>query len=299
MNSKIKRQLNWRLKAIGVFILLMVGAISIFWFQVSRIKLSETLPEIDKKREAKVLTAFFGIDSDLPLFASLLYIRALGKDGMPLVFSHEVDPNSLDVSDFEITTQNGTRFQADHVTLMPANEEFELRTTLLIGEYGDHPENPPVSVKIVGDLWSRAGQNFKGQIVEVIPLPAGPVLSYSEYFTFDEDYPYVERGRGCDCPKEDTRLVVRTVWSGGVRALNGKDLGPNEIDNFKVTLVQGLDTLIVTPYQLADLGDNDNNIDLCLKETGIPIRVEVDENIAIDPRGDSNPKTGIQVQSRW
>lgn len=299
MNLTIAKSARFLFKALGVVILLLLGAILVFWLQVSKIKLSESVPEIDKKREARVLTAFFGIDSDLPLFASLLYIRALGKDGMPLVFSHEIDPNSLEVTDFEITTLNGSQFRAEHVTLMPANEEFELRTTLLIGEYGDHPDNPPVSVEIIGDLMSRSGQNFKGQTVEVIPLPEGPVLSYSEYFTFDEDYPYVEGGRGCDCPREKTEMVVRTVWSGGVRALDGKDLGHNEVDSFQVTLVQGRDTVVVSPYQLADLGDNDNNIDLCLKESGIPLYVEVSEHVAIDPRGDQNPKTSIAVRSRW
>ena len=57
--------------------------------------------------------------------------------------------------------------------------------------------------------------------------------------------------------------------------------------------------MVVSPYQLADLGDNDNNIDLCLKESGIPLYVEVSEHVAIDPRGDQNPKTSIAVRSRW
>ena len=146
---------------------------------------------------------------------------------------------------------------------------------------------------------SRSGQNYKDQIVRVIPLEEGPILSYSEYFTFDKDYPYVEKGRGCDCPKEETQMVVRTVWAGGVRALNGNELGQNEINDFEVTLVQGKDTLLISPYQLADLADNDNNIDLCLKEFGIPILVKVNGNIAIDPRGDQNPETKVKVVSRW
>ncbi len=299
MKSKIKRLGRILLKVIGIAVLALIIAITVFWFRVSEIKLSDSVPEIDKEREARVLTAFFGIDNELPLFASFLYWKALGKDGMPLVFSQEVDPSSLDVTDFEIITENGTRFQAEHVTLMPANEEFELRTTLLIGEYGNHPENPPVSVKIVGDLMSRSGQNYKGQSVKVIPLPEGPVISYAEYFVIDDDYPYVEKGRGCDCPKEETSMVVRAVWSGGVRALNGKDLGDNELNSFRVTLVQGADTIKVRPYKLADLKDNDNNIDLCLKEKGIPIWVEAEEGIAIDPRDDPNPQTEMKVIPRW
>ncbi len=263
------------------------------------ILLSETIPEIDSTREAKVLTAFFGLDNALNQRSRLLYENAPGQDGMPLVFSHEIDPNTLQGADFEVLTKNGDLIQVEYATLLPANEEFELRTVLLIGEYGNHPDNPPVSVTIIGDLMSRTGSNFKGQTIKVIPLEEGPILSYAEYFTFDEDYPYIEEGRGCDCPKAETQLVVKAVWSGGVRATNGNELGLNELNHFEVTLVQEADTLIVTSFQLADLEDNDNNIDLCLKKSGTPILLKVNKNIAIDPRGDKNPKTQIEIKSRW
>ena len=265
----------------------------------SKPQVSESIPEIDKNREAKLLTAFFGLDNALPKRAKRLYRNAPGQDGMPLVFSHELEPNTLQASDFEVTTQNGTKFQVEGATLLPANEEFELRTVLLIGEYGNYPDNPPTSVKIVGDLLSRTKHNFKGESIAVIPLEDGPILSYAEYFTYDENYPYDEKGRGCDCPKKKTKMVVRTVWAGGVRAINGDELGTSELNDFEVTLLRGKDTLLVRPYRFADLDDNDNNIDLCLKETGIPILVKVNENRVIDPRGDANPKTQIEVVSRW
>ncbi|MEO0470605.1 MAG: hypothetical protein AAF206_13350 [Bacteroidota bacterium] len=225
--------------------------------------------------------------------------RAPGQDGMPLVFSHELDPNTLDAADFAVTTQNGSVFNVGAASFRPANEEFELRTVLLIGDYGNHPDNPPISVRIVGDLMARSGQNFKGDSVDVIPLDFGPILSYAEYFTIDENYPYIEEGNGCDCPKEETEMVVRAVWSGGVRALNGKELGENELDDFIVFLVNGSDTVEAHPFQLADLGDNENNIDLCLKEAGIPILVQANQNIAIDPNDDANPATEVAVVSRW
>ena len=177
--------------------------------------------------------------------------------------------------------------------------EFELRTVLFIGEYGSHPDNPPVSVEIVDDLLSRSGQNYKGQSLTVIPLPDGPTISYAEHFVFDDDYPYVKSGPGCDCPKEETAIVVRTVWAGGVRATNGKELGDNELSSFHVTMVQDSDTVVVNPYMLADLSDNDNNIDLCLKEKGRPILVEAEAGIAIDPRNDVNPPTNMAIVSRW
>ena len=260
---------------------------------------SKSVPEVDKTREVKILTAFFGLDNGLTRRANIIYSKAYGKDGMPLVFSHELDPKTIQGSDFEVTTKNGTVHIVEAASLQPANEEFELRTVLLIGEYGSYPDNQPVSVKVIGDLMTRTGDNYKGQSITVIPLEEGPILSYAEYFTLDEDYPFVEKGRGCDCPKEETKMVVKVVWSGGVRAINGKELGDNELKDFTITLVGGLDTMKVHPFKLADLGDNENNIDLCLKQKGIPILVEVNENIAIDPNDDKNPKTKVQIFSRW
>jgi len=264
-----------------------------------QIKLSETIPEIDKSREAKILTAFFGLDNALNKKSKLLYKNAPGQDGMPIVFSLEVDPETLDPSDFQVITKNGTSFDVEAVTLLPAEEEFELRTVLLIGEYGNYPGNPPVLVEIVGDLLSRTGVSFKGESAEVIPLEDGPILSYAEYFTFTSDYPHVESGIGCDCPKPATQMVVKVVWSGGVRAINEEELGENELNNFEITMIRKSDTIHVVPFQLADLSDNDNNIDLCLKEVGIPILVSVKENTAIDPRGDKNSSTEIKINSRW
>lgn len=285
--------------AVLVSVLLLVGGFLTYNTYFLRVIVADAVPEIDADRKAKTLTAFFGLDNALPVQGVLLYWKAPGKDGMPVVFSQEVDPLTLDNTDFEVTTKNGKKFEVEHVTLKPANEAYELRTVLLIGAYGDHPDNPPVSVKIVGDLFSRSGQNYKGQSVPVIPLPDGPTISYAEYFRFDESYPYVKRGRGCDCPREETEMVVRAVWSGGVRALDGKDLGDNELDAFQVTLVNGLDTVKVHPYKLADLRDGDNNIDLCLKAKGIPILVEAKAGIAMDPRDDVNPETQKEIVSRW
>lgn len=280
-----------------VFVTLIVAVI-IYSTYVRRIKLSETTPPIDKTREARVLTSFFGLDA-LPLSSLMLTLNGVGKNGMPVVFSQEVDPETLDHSDFMVTTSNGENIEVEFVTLKPANEEFELRTVLLVGEYGTYPDNPPVRMTIVGDLMSRSGQNYKGQSVDVIPLPDGPTISYAEHLIIDDEYPYVPRGSGCDCPKDETAMVVRTVWAGGVRAMNGKELGDNELSSFTVTMVQGSDTIQVNPFKLADLRDNDNNIDLCLKETGVPILVEAEANIAIDPRDDPNPATSMAVKSRW
>ena len=261
--------------------------------------LSEEIPPVDATRKAEMLSAFFGLDNALTRRARLIWPQAPGKDGMPIVFSHEIDPNTLDASDFQIKTQKGEILGVEHASYRPAVEEFELRTLLLIGDYGDYPDNEPIEVEIVGDLKSRDGQNLKGQKVTVTPLAEGPFLSYAEYFKIDDSYPYVEKGRGCDCPKAETEGVVRVVWSGGVRSKEGNEIGDTELELFRFKLKVGDDTIEVTPFQIADLGDNENNLDLCLKEKGTPVSVTVDANVAIDPRDDLNPETSIEILSRW
>lgn len=55
----------------------------------------------------------------------------------------------------------------------------------------------------------------------------------------------------------------------------------------------------VTPFKFADLNDNDNNIDLCINKEGIPLKISVKENTAIDPRNDINEYTEIEIVNRW
>ncbi|WP_167883232.1 hypothetical protein [Leptospira adleri] len=262
-------------------------------------RLSIKNPPINHTRKATIISAFFGLDNALPLRSMYLWKNAPGKDGMPLVFSHEIDPSTLDASDFQILTKKGELLAVPFATFRPALEEFELRTVLLIGEFGDFPENEPVEVRIIGDLKSRDGQNYRGQKARVTSLTEGPFLSYAEHFELGPDYPYNETERGADCPKFKTVSVVRTVWSGGVRATDGKELGIRELKRFKIKLLNEKKTLTVFPFQIADIEDNDNNVDLCIDQKGIPIEVEVLENTAIDPRDDPNPFTKIKILSRW
>ena len=261
--------------------------------------LSKENPEINKTRKARLLSAFFGLDNEMPQKSMGIWSKAPGKDGMPLVFSHEIDPATLSPNLFQITTQKGEKLTVKFTSFKPAIEEFELRTILLIGEFGNAPDNEPKEVEIIGDLKTRDGQNLKGQKIEVSPLENGPFISYAEYFSLDKDYPFREKGAGCDCPNSETETIIRTVWAGGVRATNGKELGEKELTSFTIILIQNSDTIKVHPFLIADIDDNDNNIDLCIKEKGIPILVEAKEKIAIDPRGDKNPNTKIKIIGRW
>lgn len=261
--------------------------------------LSDSNPAINRTRKAKVLSCFFGLDNKMPLKSISIWGKAPVKDGIPVVFSHEISPSSVTKEAFEITKKDGTKTIPLFVTFKPSVEAFELRTILLIGEFGNENNNPPVSLKIVKNIVTRDGQNLLGQSIAITELKKGPFLSYSEYFNLENHYPYNAKRNGCDCPKEKTKMVVRTIWSGGVRAANGKELGKNELKKITV-YVQSRETIIkVHPFQIADTNDNDNNIDLCIMETGIPILVEIVENTAIDPRNDPNLFTKVKVESRW
>lgn len=290
---------KWLSRILVVLLVLIAVLYAVVRLNTPEILLSDSIPEIDSTREARVLSAFYGRDNDLPITSVLLSWKAPGNDGMPIVFSQEVDPSTLENTDFVFTTASGRKLTPSDITLNPANEEFELRTVLTVGELGDHPDDPPVFLQVVSDVLSRSGQNYRGQTVAVTPLPEGPFISYAEHFTFTVDYPYVATGRGADCPRGKTSLVVRTVWAGGVRATDGQELGDNELDAFFVTIVQESDTVQVQPSAIADLKDNDNNIDLCLSDTGIPIKVGARAGIAIDPNDDVNPATEVEVFSRW
>ena len=97
-----------RLAAILIFTLGIMGSglsqNNVGRRNIRKLYLSATVPDIDKTRETKILTAFFGLDNGLTQRARLIYRKAPGKDGMPLVFSHELDPETLDGADFEVTT---------------------------------------------------------------------------------------------------------------------------------------------------------------------------------------------------
>jgi len=278
--------------------LLVAGCIPLLRYNI-RPRLSDEVPPIDYNREAVIFTALFGLDNALPHRAKALHPSASGQDGMPLVFSLEIDPESIDGSDFRVLKADGSEGVVDGAALRPATEPFELRTILLVGELGTYPGNEPVRIEIVGDLMSRTGVNFKGQSVEVIPLEDGPILSYAEYFDIrDENYPYNTKKRCCDCPREITTQVVKAVWAGGVHF--DDNVTTDEVAKaWTVTLVQAGDTIQAKPFLLADLNDNDNNLDLCLTEAGTPIRLHVEAHTAMDPRDDYNPYTKVPIVSRW
>ena len=260
-----------------------------------------TLPRDVDGQSAEILSAFFGLDNGFPPWANLICRGAAGADGMPVIFSHEIDFETLQPGDFRVTTASGEIGLIYCVTLAPAIDPGELRTVLLVGEFGSADDDPPVRVEIVGNLHSLDGTvNFKGAEIAVTPLEPGPTLVLAENLPSEvwnlgreSDGTW---GSSCGCPEEGVRQVVRVTWDGGITLENGDEPGDVERQLYTVT-VQAADgtTRSIHPFALGDLEDGDNNHELCLNTMDTPLSVSLPAGVFIDPNGDLNPETMVEI----
>lgn len=258
------------------------------------------LPRATGDQTAELLSAFFGLDNALPRTARLICRGAPGKDGMPVIFSTEIDHTTLQAGDFRVTTASGATGQMHCITLLPATDAGELRTVLLVGEFGDAETDPPVQVEIVGHLHSIDGMlDFRGALVDVTPLAPGPSLVMAEMAdpTARDLGLGQRRTDGDDCPSEGIQQAVRVVWAGGVTLENGEEPGDAERDLYRVSLraADGTEREIA-PAALADLGDGDNNHLLCLDTADTPVSVSFPAGVLTDPNDDLNPATSVAVR---
>jgi len=258
------------------------------------------LPREADGRSAQLLSAFFGLDNRLPLLSRLICRGAPGADGMPVIFSTEIDHRTMQAGDFRVTTASGATGRLHCVTLLPATDAGELRTVLLVGEFGDAQTDPPVSVEIVGHLHSIDGRlDFRGARIAVTPLAAGPSLVMAEIAdpTARDLGLGQRRTDGDDCPSTGIVQAVRVVWAGGVMLANGREPGDAERALYRVT-VRGPDGTErqIAPAALADLGDGDNNHLLCLDTPDTPVAVSFPAGVLVDPNDDLNPATSVAVR---
>jgi hypothetical protein len=253
-------------------------------------------------RQARLLSAFYGVDDDLPGVSNYVMCEgAAGKDGMPVIFSHEIDVSTMQAGDFRVTTASGKIGDITCVTLAPADDKGELRTALLIGHYGSI-DDQPLRVEVIGNLLSIDNTlNFKGASIDVTPLEEGPQLIWAEVVPESEwelgkaatPLPF---GGGSGCP-EGTKQVVRVAWAGGVTKPGGDEVDDTERLKYRVTvLLDDSSTIEVTPFALGDLGDGDNNHRLCLDVVGKPQVVFFPAGYMTDPREDLNPETTIAIR---
>lgn len=274
--------------------------------EASNLDLVDTTPETNLPREANgqradILSAFFGLDNALPLLANRICRGGNGLDGMPVIFSTEIDHTTLQAGDFKVLTRSGRVGEMHCVSMLPATDAGELRTALLIGEFGNDGDDPPASVEIVGHVTSIDGTlDFKGAAVEVTPLAQGPSLVMAEIVSSDaEDQGLgLAQTTGDRCPADGIAQAVRVVWAGGVRLKNGEEPGDAQREQYKVTVQAEMgEQRVVTPVALADLGDNDNNHVLCLDTGDQPISVSFPAGILIDPNDDLNPASSVEIRS--
>ena len=259
-------------------------------------KLGILTPETVESSVASLLSAFFGLDNNLPFRSNRLCLGASGQDGMPVVFSHTLNTETVNESDFEVETRSGEVYSPICVTLRPADDEGENRTVLLIGEFGNAETDPPERVSIVGDLHSDSEDskplNFKGLYTDVIPLDSGPALILAERVPREV---WSKERRGTMCP-DSSRQVIRVTWTGGVRLPNGNELGEIERSLYRIELEGENDRrLSLQPDYLADLEDRDNNHLLCLDSEFLAISVSFPAGHLVDPNRDLNLDSFVLV----
>lgn len=234
----------------------------------------------------RLVSAFFGLDDALPDNAVNICLEAPGADGMPVTFSRRVLGTGLEGANvsaeaFTVTTRSGATKTPACATLRPASESSEGHTVLLVGDLGDGTNDPPVRVEVTGSLPLAGEADAKGLEVDVTALEEGPTIVLALGFAAD--------GIDTDCP-DSTAQIVMVVWAGGVTP------GPGETDEshrgmYTVTTDAGP----ITPFALGDLGDGDNYVHLCLDTASAATRVSAAAGVLVDPRGDLNPDTSLEV----
>lgn len=246
-----------------------------------------------------LLSAFFGLDDAAPPLANFAVCRgASGQDGMPVIFSQQVDLSTLQAGDFSVYRSDGSTANILCVTPAPAFDQGELRTILLIGDLGSE-ELPPQRVVISGNILSADNKNnFIGASVDVTALSAGPSMVYAQQLTEQEwelektgtRFPF---GGGDGCP-QGTQQIIRVTWSGGITKPGGAEVDDVERLQYALTL-QGDNKKTRAPFALADLGDGDNNHKLCLDFDTPVTRITFPAGLVTDPREDLNPATSVKV----
>lgn len=225
--------------------------------------------------------AFFGLDDAMPAEAFFLCRGGAGLDGMPVTFSRRLQEQPAPEA-FAVITREGVVKTPLCATTEPAAGPAKNHTVLLIGDLGS-VDDPPQEVRIVGDLVFAGddGATGRGLRVDVTPLEDGPTLVLA--------IAYAPGEIPSDCPRSSTQIVM-VVWAGGVQPREGADQEDHR-RAYEVTTTSGT----LTPPALGDLNDRDNYVHLCLDTNAVVSTVRARGGVVVDPRGDLNPETEINV----
>ena len=258
------------------------------------VKQDDEKPQGEVKQDALV-SGFFGLDNALP---SLLLCNQLGGqlDGMPVNFKYPLDASSLSETDFEVVDSLGNIHTPLCVSLAPANENGENRTVLLLGEFGTPVTNPPVEIRIVGDLFtadSLSGESVCPAIMNlngitttnVIPLADGPSLFFAQRI----------EGNLNEC--NSGTQTIQVAWNGGVTPYISDD---TESDLFQYYVGYSYCSGILIPHEpisIADINDNDNFHQLCFSTSDEIVKISMMANTVEDPNHDPNLYSEISFSS--
>ena len=156
-------------------------------------------------------------------------------------------------------------------------------------------------MEIVGNLLSKDGQlNFLGTRTTVVALEEGPTMVWAEVIPEPEwelgkSATSLPGGGGDSCPL-GTMQVVRVTWAGGITKPGGQEIDDVERAAYRVRMLLSDESESdLVPFALGDLGDGDNNHELCLDRVGLPLQVDFPTGLVTDPREDLNPRTSIEV----
>ena len=266
----------------------------IICFLLLQISYSQTNPE--QVEQDTLVSAFFGLDNALP---SIL-CNQLGSllDGMPVNFRFPLDSSSLSETDFEVVDSLGNIHIPMCAVLAPANENGENRTVLLLGEFGTAVTNPPVEVRVVGDLFTTdtiSGESACSEIINlngitttnVIPLDDGPSLFFAQRIDGSLD----------EC--NSGTQTIQVAWNGGITPYIS---GDTESDLFQYYIGYSDSSGVLIPHvpiSIVNINDNDNDNfhQLCFSTSDEIVKVSMMANTVEDPNHDPNSYSEIDVSS--
>ena len=241
-----------------------------------------------------IVSAFFGLDNVLP--GLLCNQPGSQLDGMPVNFKFPLDVSSLSETDFEVVDRLGNIHTPNCVSLAPANENGENRSVLLLGEFGTAVTNPPVEVRVIGDLFTTntiSGESACSEIINlngitttnVISLDDGPSLFFAQKID----------GNLNEC--NSGTQTIQVAWNGGITPYISGDA---ESDLYQYYVGYSNSSGDLTPHipiSIADINDNDNFHQLCFSTSDEIIKVSMMANTVEDPNHDPNLYSEIDVVS--
>ena len=241
-----------------------------------------------------IVSAFFGLDNVLP--GLLCNQPGSQLDGMPVNFKFPLDVSSLSETDFEVVDRLGNVHTPNCVSLAPANENGENRSVLLLGEFGTAVTNPPVEVRVIGDLFTTdtiSGESACSEIINlngitttnVISLDDGPSLFFAQKID----------GNLNEC--NSGTQTIQVAWNGGITPYISGDA---ESDLYQYYVGYSNSSGDLTPHipiSIADINDNDNFHQLCFSTSDEIVKISMMANTVEDPNHDPNLYSEIDVVS--